>query len=121
MDINTVMIIIAKIQHNLRYFNLIFCLNSITPCDITEYFIVGLKTIYSNIKFFLFQLILAKMVITFERVGNSFFPFSMLYSGEQIMSFKPCLFYSEDSKCALACAKTAVLHFLVLQDYVVQH
>ena len=60
-------------QQNLRYFNLkfYFCLNSITPCDITEYCIVGLKTIYSNIKFFIFQLIciLAKMVITFEPVG----------------------------------------------------
>ena len=32
---------------------------------------MGLKTIYSNIKFFIFQLIciLAKMVITFEPVG----------------------------------------------------
>ena len=40
------------------------------PCDITEYCIVGLKTIYSNIGFFIFQLIciLAKMVITFEPV-----------------------------------------------------
>ena len=49
----------------------IFRLNSITPCDITEYCIVGLKIIYSNIKFFIFQLIciLAKMVITFEPVG----------------------------------------------------
>ena len=57
-------------QHNLRYFNLNFLLNLITPCDITEYCIVGLKIIYSNIKFFIFQLIciLAKMVITFEPV-----------------------------------------------------
>ena len=49
----------------------IFCLNSITPYDITEYGIVGLKTINSNIKFFIFQLIcmLAKMVATFELVG----------------------------------------------------
>ena len=49
MDINTVIIIIEKMQQNLRYFNLfiyfIFCLNSITPCDITGYCIVGLKTI----------------------------------------------------------------------------
>ena len=60
-----------RMQENLRYFNLKFLLNSITPCDITEYCIVGLKTIYSNIKFFVFQLIciLAKMVITFEPVG----------------------------------------------------
>ena len=50
----------------------LFCLNSITPCDITEYCIVGLKTIYSNIGFFIFQLIciLAKMIITFEPVGT---------------------------------------------------
>ena len=70
MDINTAIIIIEKMQQNLRYFNLNFRLNSITPCDITEYCIVGLKTIYSNIKFFIFQLIciLAKMVITFEPV-----------------------------------------------------
>ena len=71
MEINTAIIIIEKMQQNLRYFNLNFCLNSITPCDITEYCIVGLKTIYSNIRFFIFQLIciLAKMVITFEPVG----------------------------------------------------
>ena len=71
MDINTVIIIIEKMQQKLRYFNLIFCLNSITPCDITQYCIVGLKTIYGNIKLFKFQLIciLAKMVITFEPVG----------------------------------------------------
>ena len=71
MDINTVIIIIEKIQQSLRYFNLNFVLNSITPCDITEYCIVGLKTIYNNIKFFIFQLIciLTKMVITFEPVG----------------------------------------------------
>ena len=70
MDINTV-IIITEMQQNLRYFNLKFCLNSITPCDITEYCSVGLKTIYSNIKFFIFQVfcILAKMVITFKPVG----------------------------------------------------
>ena len=48
MDINTVIIIIEKMQQNLRYFNLKFCLNSITPCDITKYCIAGLKTIYSN-------------------------------------------------------------------------
>ena len=61
---------------------------------------MGLKTIYSNIKFFIFQLIciLAKMVITFELVGIFFMQFSMLYSGEQILSFKPCLlFYAGDS------------------------
>ena len=61
---------------------------------------MGLKTIYSNIKFFIFQLIciLAKMVITFEPVGNFFMRFSMLYSGEQILSFKLCLvFYAGDS------------------------
>ena len=71
MDINTVSIIIAKMQQNLRYFNLKFLLNLITPCDITEYCIVGLKTIYSNIKLFIFQLIciLAKMVITIEPAG----------------------------------------------------
>ena len=52
-------------------FIFIFCLNSMTPCDITEYCIVGLKTIYNNIKCFIFQLIciLAKMVVTFEPVG----------------------------------------------------
>ena len=75
MDINTVSIIIEKMQQNLRYSNLIFfCLNSITHCDITEYCIPGLKTIYSNTKFFIFQLIciLAKMVITFEPVGFFF-------------------------------------------------
>ena len=56
-------------------FIFIFCLNSITPCDITEYCIVGLKTICSNVKFFIFQLIckLAKMVITFEPGGFFFF------------------------------------------------
>ena len=62
-----------------------------------EYCIVGLKTIYSNIKFLIFHLIciLAKMVITFEPVGFFFMRFSMLYSREQILSFKPCLvFYS---------------------------
>ena len=72
MDINTAIIIIEKMQQNLRYFNLKFLFkSSITPCDITEYCIVGLKTIYSNIKFFIFQLIciLAKMFITFEPVG----------------------------------------------------
>ena len=71
MDIKSAIIIIEKIQQNLRYFNLKFRLNSITPYDITEYCIVGLKTIYSNIKFFIFQLIciVAKMVITFEPVG----------------------------------------------------
>ena len=61
---------------------------------------MGLKTIYSNIKFFIFQLIciLAKMVITFEPVGIFFMRFSMLYSGEQILSFKSCLvFYAGDS------------------------
>ena len=51
MDINTVIIIIEKMQQNLRYFNIFFCLNSITSCDITEYCIVGLKTIYSNTSF----------------------------------------------------------------------
>ena len=57
-------------KQNLRYFNLNFCLILITPCDITEYFIVGSKTFYSNIKFFIVRLIciLAKMVITFEPV-----------------------------------------------------
>ena len=72
----------------------------ITPCDITEYCIVGLKTFYSNIKVFIFQLIgiLAKMVITFEPVGIFSCGFSMLYSGEQILSFKSCLvFYAGDS------------------------
>ena len=61
---------------------------------------MGLKTIYSNIKFFIFQLIciLAKMVITFEPVGIFSCVFSMLYSGEQILSFKSCLvFYAGDS------------------------
>ena len=61
---------------------------------------MGLKTIYSNIKFFIFQLIciLAKMVLTFERVGIFSCGFSMLYSGEQILSFKSCLvFYAGDS------------------------
>ena len=68
MEINTVIIIIEKMQQNLRYFNLNFSLNSITPCDITVYCIVGLKTIFSYITFFLFQLIciLAKMVVTSE-------------------------------------------------------
>ena len=72
MDINTVIIIIEKMQQNLRYFNLNFLFKFDYPCDITEYCIVGLKTIYSNIKFFILQLIciLAKMVITFEPVGN---------------------------------------------------
>ena len=71
MDINTVIIIIEKMQHNFRYFNLKFLFKFDYACDITEYCIVGLKTIYSNIKFFIFQLIciLAKMVITFEPVG----------------------------------------------------
>ena len=73
MDINIIIIIIEKMQQNLRYFNLFFFffLNSITPYDITEYCIVGLKTIYSNVKFFIFQLIciVAKMVITFAPVG----------------------------------------------------
>ena len=71
MDINTAIIIIEKMQQNLRYFNLKISLHSIIPCDITEYCIVGLKTIYSNIKFFIFQLIciLAEMAITFEPVG----------------------------------------------------
>ena len=56
-----------------------FCLNSITPYDITEYCIVGLKTIDSNIKFFIFHLIcvLAKIVTTFEMV----FPAVMVSSG----------------------------------------
>ena len=56
---------------------------------------MGLKTIYSNIKFFIFQLvcILAKMVITFEPVGNFFMRCSMLYSGEQVLSFKLCLLF----------------------------
>ena len=61
---------------------------------------MGWKTIYSNIKFFIFQLIciLAKMVITFEPVGIFFMRFSMLYSGERILSFKSCLvFYAGDS------------------------
>ena len=55
-DINTVMIITEK---------------NATPCDITEYCIVGFKTIYSNIKFFILQLIciLATIVITFEQDG----------------------------------------------------
>ena len=57
MDIATVIIIIEKMQLNLKYFSLSFCLNSVTPCDITEYCIVGLKTVCSNIKFFIFQLI----------------------------------------------------------------
>ena len=77
-----------------------FCLNSITPCDIIEYCIAGPKIIYSNIKFFIFKLIciLAKMVITFEPAGIFFMRFSMLYSGEQILSFKLCLlFYTVDS------------------------
>ena len=55
MDVNTVIIIIEKMQQNLRYFNFNFffkSLNLITPCGITEYCIVGLKTIYSNINFF---------------------------------------------------------------------
>ena len=58
------------------FFFFFFFLNSITLCDITEYCIVGLKTIYSNIIFFfffffLFHLIciLTQMVITFEPVG----------------------------------------------------
>ena len=62
---------------------------------------MGLKTIYSNIRFFIYQLIciLAKMVITFEPVGFFFMQFSMLFSGEQILSFKLCLvFYAGDSK-----------------------
>ena len=88
MDINY-----RKNQHNLRYFNLIFLFKFITHCDIKEYCIVGLKSIYSNIKFFIFQLIciLAKMVITFEPVGFFFMRFSMLYLEEQVLSFKPCL------------------------------
>ena len=45
MDSNTAIIIIEKMQQNLRYFNLMFSLNSITPCDIIEYCIVGLNTI----------------------------------------------------------------------------
>ena len=72
MDINTLIIIIEKNAREFKVFQFKnFCLNSITPCDITEYCIVGLKTIYSNIKFFIFQLIciLAKLVITFEPVG----------------------------------------------------
>ena len=72
MDINTVIIIIEKNATEFKVFQFkIFSLNLITPCDITEYCTVGLKTIYSNIKFFIFQLIciLAKMVITFELVG----------------------------------------------------
>ena len=71
MDINTAIIIIEKMQQNLMHFSLKFSFNSITHCDITEYCIVGFKTIYSNIKFIIFQLIciLAKMVITFEPVG----------------------------------------------------
>ena len=71
MAINTVIIIIEKMQQNLRYFDLKFLFKFNYPCDVTEYSIVGLKTIYKNIKFFIFQLIciLAKMVITFEPVG----------------------------------------------------
>ena len=57
MDINTVIIIIEKMQQNLRYFNVKFLLKFDYPFDITEYCIVELKTIYSNIKFFIFQLI----------------------------------------------------------------
>ena len=73
MDINTVIIIIEKnaTEFKLQCISIkFFCLNSITPCDITEYCIVELKTIYSNFKVFMFQLIciLAKMVITFESV-----------------------------------------------------
>ena len=81
------------------YYFFFFGLNLITPCDIKEYCIVGLKTIYSNFKVFIFQLI----CITFESVGFFFFFFffmqiSMLYSGEQILSFKLCLvFYTGDS------------------------
>ena len=72
MDNNTIIIIIERMQQNLRYFNLNFCLNSITPCDITEYCIVGLKTVYSYIPFFIFQLIciMTKMVVTFEQAGT---------------------------------------------------
>ena len=71
MDINTVIIIIEKMQQNLRYFNLNFLFKFDYPCDITGYCIVALKTIYSNIKFFHISthFILAEMVITFEPVG----------------------------------------------------
>ena len=72
MDINTVIIIIEKTQQNIRCFNKIFVWIWL-PLVISQNIdcIVGLKTIYSNIKFFIFQLIciLAKMVITFEPVG----------------------------------------------------
>ena len=33
------------------------------------------------------------MIITFEPVGIFLMQFSMLYSGEQILSFKPCLVF----------------------------
>ena len=54
-----------------KVFQLKFLVKFDYTCDITEYCIVGLKTFYSNIKFFIVQLIciLAKMVITFESVG----------------------------------------------------
>ena len=57
MDSNTVIIIIEKnaTEFKLLQFK-IFCLNSITPCDITDYCIVELKIIYSNIKCFILQL-----------------------------------------------------------------
>ena len=72
MDINTVITIYRTNATEFKVFQFFFFffLNLITPCDITEYCIVGLKTIYRNIKFFIFQLIciLAKIVITFEPV-----------------------------------------------------
>ena len=55
MDINTVITMIEKMQQNLRDFNLNVLLKFEHPLCITEYCIVGFKTIYSYIKSFIFQ------------------------------------------------------------------
>ena len=47
MDISTVIINIEKNATEFKVFQFIyfFCLNSITPCDITEYCIVGFDVV----------------------------------------------------------------------------
>ena len=105
MDINIIIIIIEKMQQNLRYFNLFFFffLNSITPYDITEYCIVGLKTIYSNVKFFIFQLIciVAKMVITFAPVGIFSCGFRCCTQENKFYHLNQSFFYAGDSLTVL--------------------
>ena len=85
MDINTVIITVEKMQQDLRYFSLKF----LFKFEIEN---------YSNIKFFIFQLICILTKINFWTGQNFLMRFSVLYSGEQILSFKPCLlFYARNS------------------------